>query len=103
MKTRCPHRPFAAVALLAAVLLSGSLARAEAATAGRTARQARREAARGTSPAEVSTTSRWISWLLAEVGLAPTPAPQPPKAGSTVTSTTQTTLSDNGAGIDPNG
>jgi len=100
MKTRSSRRPLAAVALLAAVLLSGSLARAEAATSasGRAGRQGRREAARGAAPAAIATVERWVAQLLADIGLAPTPT-----TSTTIDTTTQTTLSDNGAGIDPNG
>ena len=101
MKTRSSRRLLAAVALVAAVLLAGPLARAEAATSGRAVRQGRQTAAGGAAPSAVSTVGRWVARLLADVGLAPN-VPTPPATGG-VSSTTQTASSDNGALIDPNG
>ena len=101
MKPRSSRRPLAAVALLAAVLVSGSLARAEAASPARAGRHGRLSVARGAAPTAIATVQHWVSRLLAEVGLAPTPTST---HGGAATAPTQTTLSDdNGAGIDPNG
>lgn len=101
MKTRSSRRLPAAVAVMAAILLSGALAPAEAATSGRAVRQGRQAAAHGAAPSAATAVGRWVTRLLADIGLAPN-APTPPATGG-VSSTTQTASSDNGALIDPNG